>query len=103
MADFEIRRDGDCATVLPGGDVVASTVAELRPAMRDLLRSGVCEMVFDLGHTEMMDSTGIGLLLSAYNSLSSRGGKFSVRGASAELLELLLSLRVNQHFAVAGR
>ena len=103
MADFEIRREGDRATVAPEGDVVASSVAELRPAMRNLLRSGVREIVFDLGRAEMMDSIGIGLLFSAYNSLSQAGGKFSVTGASAEMLELLRSLRVNQHFGVSGR
>ncbi|HML17246.1 MAG TPA: STAS domain-containing protein [Bryobacteraceae bacterium] len=103
MANFEIRRDGDSATLSPGGDVVASSVPELRPAMRDLVRSGVSDMVLDLGRTEMLDSTGIGLLLSAYNSVSQAGGKFSVVEASGEILELLRAMRVHQHFPVAGR
>lgn len=103
MANFEVRRDGNSAMLAPAGDVVASSVAELRPAMRDLVRSGVCDMVLDLSRTEMMDSTGIGLLLSAYNSVSQAGGKFSVVEVSGEILDLLRAMRVHQHFPVAGR
>lgn len=103
MANFEIRRDGVRATVIPAGDVVASAVETLRPAMRDLVRSGVRELVLDLGRAEMMDSMGIGLLLSGYNSLEKAGGKFSVVEAAPEILELLHSMRIHQHFPVAGR
>jgi len=103
MANFEIRRESDCATVVPTGDVVASSVRELRPAMRDLVRSGVREMVFDLSETQMIDSTGIGLMLSAYNSMCKMGGKFSVIQASAEVFDLLRAMRLQQHFSVSGR
>lgn len=103
MAKSEIRRDGDCATVVPAGDVVASSVLELRPAMRDLARSGVREMVVDLGRTEMIDSTGIGLLLAAYNSMAKLGGAFRIVQASAEVLDLLRAMRLHQHFSVSGR
>jgi anti-sigma B factor antagonist len=71
--------------------------------MRDLVRSGIRAMVMDLGHAEMIDSTGIGLMLSAYNSLSAVGGTFSAVNASAEMLELLRTMRVQQHFTVSGR
>jgi anti-sigma B factor antagonist len=103
MANFEIRRESGFAKVVPAGNVVSSLVPELRPAMRDLLRSGVREVVLDLEHVEMMDSTGIGLLLSAYNSISGLGGTFAVVGASDEIVELLRTMRVHQHFSVSGR
>ncbi len=103
MPDFEIRREGDCATVIPAGDVVASSVAELRPAMRELVSAGVREMIFDLANARMLDSMGLGLLLSAHNSLARGGGKFSVSGASEEVIALLRAMRVHQHFPVTGR
>jgi len=103
VANFEIRRKAGCAMVIPAGDVVATSVSELRPAMRDLLRAGVQDMILDLAHAEMLDSTGIGLLLAAYNSISKAGGTFSVVKASDEIVELLRSMRVHQHFSVSGR
>ena len=46
--------------------------------MRDLVRSGLREMVVDLADTSMIDSSGLGLLLSAYNSLRRVDGRFAV-------------------------
>jgi anti-anti-sigma factor len=103
MPNFDVQQESQCATVIPAGDVVASAVSELRPLMRDLVRSGVREMVFDLVRVEMIDSTGIGLLLSAHNSMTQTGGKFSVVRASAEVMDLLRTMRLHQHFAVSGR
>jgi len=100
---FEIRREGETAVVAMHGDVVASSVPELRPALRDLVRSGLRDMVVDLVDTTMIDSTGVGLLLSAFNSLSKVQGKFAVVNASDEILELFRTLRIHQHFRVAGR
>jgi hypothetical protein len=42
-------------------------------------------------------------MLSAFNSISAAGGGFSVVGASREILELLRTMRVQQHFPVSGR
>ena len=101
--NLEIRRNGDTATVAPHGDVLASSVPELRPAMRDLVRDGVRGLTMDLSETTMIDSTGVGLLLSAYNSLRSVQGTLAVVNASPEILELLRTMRIHQHFEVAGR
>lgn len=101
--NFEIRLEGERAVVLLSGDVVASSVLELRPALRDLVRSGSRDMVVDLSGTTMIDSMGLGLLLSAFNSLREKGGAFSVVNASEDILELLRSLRKHQHFPVAGK
>lgn len=103
MADFEIRREGEAAVVAPHGDVVSSAAPQMRIAMRDLVHSGVRDIVFDLENTTMIDSDGLGLLMAAFNSISSVGGTFSVVHASEDILDLLTTLRIHQHFAVAGR
>lgn len=103
MPEFEIRMEGKVAVVAPGGDVLASSMPDLRPALRDLVRSGVGEIVMDLRDTSMIDSTGLGLLLAAFNSIQAAGGKFSIVHASDEILELLHSMRMHQHFSVSGR
>jgi anti-sigma B factor antagonist len=101
--NFEIRREGETAVVATHGDVVASSVPELRPALGELVRGGLRDMVLDLADTAMIDSTGLGLLLSAFNSLHKVQGKFAVVNASEEILELFRTLRLHQHFPVAGR
>jgi anti-anti-sigma regulatory factor len=50
----------------------------------------------------MVDSTGLGLLISAHNSISKTGGKLAVIHASKEILDLFRSMRIHQHFSVSG-
>jgi len=101
--NLQMSHEGETTVVAPDGDVVASSVPELRPALRDLVRSGSRSVVVDLAAATMVDSTGLGLLLSAYNSLQQVEGKFAIVNASEELLELFHSLRIHQHFPVSGK
>jgi anti-anti-sigma factor len=90
------------ATVQPAGNVVASLVPELRSALRGALADGVRQMTIDFSRVGMVDSTGLGLLISAHNSLSKVGGKLAVVNASKEILELFRAMRIHQHFSIGG-
>ena len=89
------------ALVQPAGNVVAALVPELRTALRGALANGVLEMTIDFSSVEMVDSTGLGLLISAHNSISKAGGRLAVIHASKEILELFRSMRIHQHFSVS--
>jgi anti-anti-sigma factor len=70
--------------------------------MRGIVQDGVRELVVDLTGVQMVDSSGIGLLISAHNSLRKVGGRLAVVHASAEILELFQTMRMHQHFSVSG-
>jgi anti-anti-sigma factor len=89
------------ATVLPAGDVVAAMVPELRSALRGALANGVRQMTIDFAQVRMVDSTGLGLLISAHNSIAKAGGRLEVIHASREILELFRSMRIHQHFSIS--
>ena len=89
------------ALVQPAGDVVAALVPELRSALREALAKGARQMTIDFAQVAMVDSTGLGLLISAHNSISKAGGKLAVIHASKEILELFRSMRIHQHFSVS--
>jgi anti-anti-sigma factor len=89
------------AIVRPAGDVVAAQVPELRSALRGVLANGVLAMTIDFAQVEMVDSTGLGLLISAHNSISKAGGRMAVIHASKEILGLFRSMRIHQHFSVS--
>lgn len=90
------------AVVRPEGDVVAAFVPELRSRLLELVRAGVRQLVLDLSNVKMVDSLGLGLLISAHNSLLQAGGKLSVVNASADVLDLFKTMRLHQHFSVSG-
>ena len=89
------------ALVQPAGDVVAALVPELRSALREALAKGARQMTIDFAQVAMVDSTGLGLLISAHNSISKAGGRLAVIHASKEILELFRSMRIHQHFSVS--
>ncbi len=100
---IEVTRDENKAVVrISGGDIVAASVPELRARMRGIVEAGVREMVVDLSGVQMVDSSGIGLLISAYNSLRKRGGRLAVIHASNDLLEFFHAMRMHRHFSVSG-
>jgi anti-sigma B factor antagonist len=91
------------AVLRPDGDkIVAATLSELRAKMRGMVEDGVQELEIDLTDVKMVDSSGIGLLISAFNSLRKVGGRFAVTHASPEILELFQTMRMHQHFSVTG-
>jgi len=98
-----VTREDNKAVLRPAGDrIVAASIPELRSKMRGIVEEGVRELVVDLIDIHMVDSSGIGLLISAYNPLRKVGGHLAVIHASAELLELFQSMRMHQHFSVSG-
>jgi anti-anti-sigma factor len=100
---IEVTREDNKATIRPAGDgIVAASLPELRSKMRGIVEEGVRELVVDLTDVQMVDSSGIGLLISAYNSLRKVGGRLAVIHASAEILELFQTMRMHQHFSVSG-
>jgi anti-anti-sigma factor len=100
---IEQTREDSKAVIRPvGEDIVAASVGELRSRMREAVGQGVRELVVDMAHVQMVDSMGIGLLISAHNSLRKSGGRLIVVHASKEILELFHLMRIHQHFSVSG-
>jgi anti-anti-sigma factor len=100
---IQVNREENRAVLYPSGDtIVAATIPELRSKMRGVVDEGVRELTIDLAGVRMVDSSGLGLLIAAHNSLSKVGGQLAVIHASNDLLELFRSMRMNQHFSVTG-
>ena len=102
MTNTIAEREENRAVIHPAGDVVAASVGELRQVMQGMFGEGVREIVVDFSNVRMLDSRGIGLLISAHNSLSKEGGTFAVTHASKEVFDLLRTMRIHQHFSISS-
>lgn len=96
----EIEKEGSRAVYRPGRDVVASVIGEMRQELKDLIAGGVSDLTIDLSGVEMIDSVGLGLLISAHNSLNKTGGTVTVNNVSKDLYDLFSNMRLTQHFTV---
>jgi anti-anti-sigma factor len=100
---IEVTREDSRTVIRPTGeDVVAAWVPEFRSKMRGEIAEGTRELVLDLANVHMVDSSGIGLLIAAHNSLHKLGGRLAVIHASEEILILFQTMRIHQHFSVSG-
>lgn len=94
MSNFEIIRTGDESKVVLGDKLVAADVPALQPVLKQEIGSGCRRIIFDLTKTVSLDSSGIGLLIAAYNSLSTVQGQVCLVNVSRDILELLQSMRL---------
>jgi anti-anti-sigma factor len=102
MNDDMVSPDATAAVLQPAGDLVAAMLPALRSTMRGMVESGTLHMTVDLTAVQAVDSAGIGLLISAHNSLKKAGGELTVIHASADILELFRTMRIHRHFNVSG-
>jgi anti-anti-sigma factor len=103
MEAYTIERNGDECLVTVQGDLTAPIVPALQAALKKELEQGARKAVFDLAATDMLDSSGIGLLIAANNSLSSRMGGITVSHVSENILRLLQNMRLVSRLHVSGR
>jgi anti-anti-sigma factor len=97
-----LKKDPGFALLHLEDDLVAARIPKVRSDLRDLIASGHNRVTLDLSGTQMVDSAGLGLLISAHNSLKKAGGGLTVIHASKDVLELFHTMRIHQHFSVSG-
>ncbi len=94
MSDYTIEQQENHLQVTLTGDLTASAVPGLQSALREALKPEVNELAVDLQNTTMLDSSGIGLLIAAVNTLARRNGRIQVINVSRDILQLLQSMRL---------
>ena len=82
--------------------MTAAIIPDLQAGLREMLNEGARELVFDLASTRMLDSSGMGLLIAAANSVVPNGGKVHVTNVSPEIFRLLKSMRLTARLNVTA-
>lgn len=102
MSNYKIEVKDKKAVLSLNQDLVASVSDALRTDLRKLLTDGITEVSVDMTGVELVDSMGIGFLVSMNNSLQAIKGKMEVIDVSAEIMDLFKSMRLDQHFSIRG-
>jgi len=87
--------------VVPEKDIVASSIAELRRQLQELLDSGCRELILDLQRVKIVDSRGLALFMLCQNSLSRIGGRLKLVTQDQDLLHLFRVMRLDQHITIS--
>jgi len=88
------------STYAPQRDIVVATVDAIKNELRQKVSETRGDFVLDLTGVEMVDSKGIGLIISTFATLNEKQRGFKVVGTAPDILGLFRSMRMNQHFTI---
>jgi anti-anti-sigma factor len=101
---FRVRRreSEDCTVVECFGRLTSENVPLLKDAMREAFERKL-RIVLDLKEVPMMDSSGLGAVVTLHVSARTRGCRLEVVNASKQILELFSMTNVLSLFESTGR
>jgi len=100
MTEIKVTQTGAQASIRLGEKLVAADVPDLKREMKRLIGDGVTSIAIDATHLTLLDSTGIGCLVAAHNSLVKLNGSLSIIQASSDIYDLLCSMRLDRHIKI---
>lgn len=92
------RQDGDQTTLKVEGELDALTAAELRPTLDAVVAGCPRRVTVDLSELRLIDSSGVGALVSLYKRVRAGGGDVQFVGAHDQPLAIFKLLRLDVVF-----
>lgn len=96
-------RESEKLRVTLGVRLTAAEAPDLQAALKREIADGAKELVFDLKDTATMDSTGIGLLVAAGNSLLAAQGGIRLVNVKDDIFKLLRSMRLTERLRASAQ
>ena len=94
------RTDSDDATTLEIiGTLDALTVPEIRSCVDTLVDDDRQDIVVDLSSVELIDSSGVAVIVSLYKRVRAKGGSVEVTGVQGQPAAIFKLLRLDRVFA----
>ena len=100
MTNINIFQDGEKTVLQLQQNLVASFVPEVKQELKKVVDKGEV-VVVDMKNVSMVDSTGIGLLMAAHNSLRETDKVLEIRNASHEIVKLFKTMSFDRRFIVS--
>ena len=94
------RLGGQCLIAL-SGEADAATADELRASLQEVLDQGASDLVLDLAELELLDSSGLGVLVGVLKRINERQGRMVLRSARGTTRRVFEVSGLDQVFAIA--
>jgi anti-sigma B factor antagonist len=87
---FNVRQSSDVTILdLSGKITIGSGEEALRNTVQEILNSGAKKVLINMNGVTMIDSSGIGELVSAYTRATNRGAKLKLANLPAKVSDIL--------------
>jgi len=94
--------DGDETKLVIDGTLDAVTAPELRPALDQLVGENRKLITIDLSALKLIDSSGVGVLVSLFKRVRANGGDVRITGLRDQPLAIFKLLRLDRVFPTVG-
>jgi anti-sigma B factor antagonist len=91
------------AALALSGRLGAATVADVRAALYEAVDSGVDDLLLDLHGVELVDATGLGVIVGAHRRADRLGRRLVLQRLPERIERLLLATRLNRVLTVEQR
>jgi anti-sigma B factor antagonist len=82
------------------GRLDVRTATDVREALHRAIDAGAGDLVVDVSGVDLVDATGLGVLLGAHRRASQAGRRIVLRDASPRLVRILRLTRLHRVFTV---
>jgi anti-sigma B factor antagonist len=100
MTELQVKQTGAQAIIILTEKLTASEVPNLKSELKRLIDAQIPSLTLDCTRLSIMDSTGIGCLVAAYNSLDKIDGKLYMIQVSSDMYDLLCSMRLDRRIKI---
>lgn len=91
-------QDNESAVLSVRGELDALSCPEIRPVIDSLVTSAPERVTVDLSELDLIDSSGVGALVSLYKRVRANGGNVRFIGVSNQPLVIFKLLRLDRAF-----
>lgn len=98
---YSLTEDGDIVGIRIEGDVLGGPDARtLHDLVRDLIKQNKNRIIFDLSKVELMNSSGLGILIGALTTTREADGNIVLANLTDRIKNLLTITKLNSVFEV---
>jgi anti-anti-sigma factor len=94
--EVEVSVDPECTRISVRGRLDVSTVADVRELMHTAVDHGTGDLHCDLTDLELVDATGLGLLLGTHRRAGRAGRRLVLHAVPPRVHRLLLATRLDR-------
>ena len=102
MADFERSVRNDVSVLVVRGSLDAQSAATLKPEVVAIGDSGTKKVLVDLEGLSLIDSSGVGVLISLFKRVRGNGGQVCFSGVKAQPKEVFRLLRLDRSLDICS-
>jgi anti-sigma B factor antagonist len=98
----EIRRSPKATVVVLTGDIDLHHVPQVHPVLLDECAEKPPMLIIDLGEVEYMDSSGVGVLVHAFQKVKANQGKLRLIRMGSRVRGIFEITKLDKYFVICG-